>query len=402
MSSNDPPIIRSNAPFKVEVSPGSLNAGGKRNGISPGEATGLKRDLAFDFKNDASPDEIFQGLDGQSAADEFQTGEQDSSSQASAAHQDLNRPENLLSLEDAFASLEHSVSVLVDTAEESNRKLNATPEHPDNSVKIDHEEFASHQLKLPNEPTDISLGQGIPSEGGTHDDKAKFDNDGIKDSEPVKILVKQGVASSVLIDVKNDQDNLAHLDNERSTSNTPKLDTTHVDPPNLQALDTETSLTNRQKLERASEEDNFQTLPEELHQDNLQQSMDVLHDHTPAPSVLALHAPLTEQVLAQLAEKAQGSQNIDKAQPEQSVQHKGTLESIEGTRAPQPNEDLVPNAPQVSAKRAQLLEVRNALMLEKQKKAQEYSGRLDAIRQSVAHVNARLDAVESTPKVVVE
>jgi hypothetical protein len=41
-------------------------------------------------------------------------------------------------------------------------------------------------------------------------------------------------------------------------------------------------------------------------------------------------------------------------------------------------------------------------MLEKQKKAQEYSGRLDAIRQSVAHVNARLDAVESTPKVVVE
>jgi hypothetical protein len=137
-------------------------------------------------------------------------------------------------------------------------------------------------------------------------------------------------------------------------------------------------------------------LSEDPDADNVQLLPDSTSDHSNTPSVLAKHAPLTEQVLAALAEKGHigpGPQSGQQAQPAPMSQA-----DIATPVSLQPAQPI----PEVSAKRAQLLEVRNALILEKQKKAEEFSGRVNAIRQSVAHVNAQLDQVESTPRVEVE
>ena len=111
--------------------------------------------------------------------------------------------------------------------------------------------------------------------------------------------------------------------------------------------------------------------------------------------MLALHAPLTEQVLASVAQSAQASKPLQDASP---LSVEPAEQALLATPAPM----AVVESPGVSAKRAQMLEIRNALMEEKQRKSEDFSGRVNAIRKSVAHVNQRLDVVEKTPRVVVE
>ena len=97
MSSNNPPIIRSSAAFKVEVSPGSLNAGGKKNGIKAGQASGQHRDMAFDFENEDARDDTFQGVEGERSPDSFVTDNPDSLvNTPQSVEAQTQRPDDLL------------------------------------------------------------------------------------------------------------------------------------------------------------------------------------------------------------------------------------------------------------------------------------------------------------------
>jgi len=431
MSSNDPTIIRSNAPFKVEVTAGSLNAGGKKNGIVAGDASGQKRDKAFDFDNAATPDALAHGVDGEHAPDAFHTEASDPQAKLNANVKEPEARDNLLQLDEAFASLDHQVSVLLDAAQDAHVKLPQEPAMASDAIKIDHDALGSNEIKLPKDTPSAGQRIALPGEK-TVDDVVKLESEGANPSDPAKILVKQDSTSSVLIDAKKAQDNVARLEKDKASANNQVLPADAAAPDNRQPLglddstqsrtgvegaagssnqslwshdtqsfgregiDSDGAKVNVQKLPGQGDEDNHQRLSEDLQADNVQHLPASTSDHAGTPSVLAKHAPLTEQVLAALAEKGQigpGPQSVQAAHPAPISEA-----DVAAPVALQPSQAV----PVVSAKRAQLLEVRNALMSEKQKKDEEFSGRVNAIRKSVAHVNAQLDQVESTPRVEVE
>ncbi len=406
MSSNDPTIIRSNAPFKVEVSAGSLNAGGKKNGIVAGDASGHKRDKAFDAENAATPDALAHGADGEHAPDAFHTEASDAQAQLNANVKEPEAADNLLQLDEAFASLDHHVSVLLDAAEDAHVKLPGESALASDAIKIDHDALASNEIKLPKDTPSAGQRIALPGEKAV-DDVVKLEDEGGHPSDPAKILVKQDSSSSVLIDAKKAQDNLARLEKDKASANNQVLDADASSSNQAlwshdtqsfgrEGIDSGRATGNVQKLSGQRDEDNHQQLSQDPQADNVQLLPASTSDNSQTPSVLAKHAPLTEQVLAALAEKGQigpGPQSIQPAHPAPMAQP--DIGTPDASPPAQP-------VPVVSAKRAHLLEVRNALMSEKQKKAEEFSGRVNAIRKSVAHVNAQLDQVESTPRVEVE
>ena len=407
MSSNNPPIIRSSAAFKVEVSPGSLNAGGKKNGIKAGQASGQHRDMAFDFENEDARDDTFQGVEGERSPDSFVTDNPDSLvNTPQSVEAQPQRPDDLLHIDEGPNSPKHQARFLSDAA--------AGP----HSIALDPSVFLANDIKLESDPLGLNLAS-LPFDPSAKDNSVSIPSNTPQSNLPklspesalildqVKILLKQDSSSVVLIDSQNVEDNTVRLDGEPTGENRLGLKSDAPGGENRQSFQSDAPLANQPTFDEAAAapsqahftQDADLKHREALHADTSSDHVELLPsdpDSSPAQtSVLALHAPLTEQVLAAVFEqtlKVQNTQDTPRESVERSVPQ--ARQTVDPSKVQPP--------PVVSAKRAQLLEIRQALIEEKKRKAEDYSGRVNAIRQSVAHVNQRLDIVEKTPRVVVE
>ncbi len=405
MSSKNPPIIRSNAPFKVEVSAGSLNAGGKKNGVLPGQASGQQRDMAFDFNNEAPKDESHLAPPETPSPDQL-VSDSTSVSTNNTLVADAANPANLIQLEESLPSLTPPVGFVSPGAQGPNHVLLDAPSTLDNTLKIEVQASSSNTPKLAKDEAGSKNAIEIPVE---HSVQAvvKLIMEHPDTPEKVKILIKQNRSNPVLLDDPKAQDNVAKLEHDRPEDNLQVLMPDAPDEPNRFSIDQDTERSPTSKFDdplRAPHQARFTPDLQTEHREAVDESAPDPHvqtlpeDSTGAQnqaSVLALHAPLTEQVLASVAQSAQALKPLQDASP---LSAEPAEQALLATPAPK----AVVESPGVSAKRAQMLEIRNALMEEKQRKSEDFSGRVNAIRKSVAHVNQRLDVVEKTPRVVVE
>jgi hypothetical protein len=425
MSSNDPPVIRSGAAFKVEVSPGSLNAGGKKNGIRAGEVSGQHRDLTFDFVNENSADELLNPVAGEPTPDVFILPES-----SSVEDRLLNAwGPDLDSSAEKGSSEERPVAhkVILESDPTQSR-----------SLSIEGDRVLQNEIKLPLDQSQDTVASFGPGDGGPNRAKLGFES---ADNNRAKILVKQDSTSVELVDVKGLKDNRVPIERDDTGAHFETLESS-AEGPHTERFETESSAPNLAKFSEANdptlkvkmdseahsdrldrvahepilasrvtlqgepEEANIQRLPSQRAPDNVQ-VIPPSEDRSNAKSterenLLSKLAPLTEQVLASVANTGQLPKSLAEGPSEQTS-------FVELPSAPKAPQSLSAESPPtsspstgVSQKRAQLLELQQALILEKQRKADIYSGRVDAIRRSIAHVNARLDQVENTPKVVVE
>ena len=405
MSSNNPPIIRSNSPFKVEVTPGSLNAGGKKNGVLPGQASGQQRDMAFDFNNDAPSDESFLALPETPSPDqvvsEGTTPQANNSLSADAAS-----PANLIQLDESLPSLTPPVGFVPSDAQDPNNLRLGADSSLDNTLKLEAEASGSNRNKLPKDEAGTKNSIDIPVE---HSVQAvvKLIMEHPDTPEQVKILIKQNRSNPVVLEDPKARDNVAKLELDRPQDNKQVLIPDAPDAPNRLSIDQDTALSPTSKFDdplKAPHQAHFTPDLQSEHREAIDEAAASNHlqilpeDSSGAQektSVLALHAPLTEQVLASVALSAQA---LQPRQDDSPLSPQLAEPALLATPEPQ----AVIETPVVSAKRAQMLEIRNAHMEEKQRKSEDFSGRVNAIRKSVAHVNQRLDVVEKTPRVVVE
>ena len=238
MSSNNPPIIRSNAPFKVEVSAGSLNAGGKKNGVLPGQASGQQRDMAFDFNNEASKDESHLAPPETPSPDQL-VSDSTSVSTNNTLISDAANPANLIQLEESLPSLTPPVGFVSPGAQGPNHVLLDAPSTLDNTLKIEVQASSSNTPKLAKDEAGSKNAIEIPVE---HSVQAvvKLIMEHPDTPEKVKILIKQNRSNPVLLDDPKAQDNVAKLEHDRPEDNLQVLMPDAPDEPNRFSIDQDT------------------------------------------------------------------------------------------------------------------------------------------------------------------
>ena len=345
----EPTIIRSNAPHTVEVTPGSLNAKGKKNIVSS-EENELNTKQKILEKKESTDDKTLFG-----------------------------KAENI-----------GSVDLI---------KIDDTHLPKSNDQLIEHDEIKNNNIKI--QPTDNTINnQQITT------------SENLKNNLQIMVDSNTTINKQLIQNTSENFNNLSIIENSESLDNTLKIQAKNIED-NLQPVNNEKRSDNNINLTHDLNKYNSVKILDDKESSIYQQiiSMDIEQNNTvalslerPTDNIISVNEKVGVVDNNQTINPDDQNKNIQPIEvnnisAESSLSEYNNLEKIEADLnfSDKTLKDTIKPKKQLTLfERNQLIQKQMLLVEEKRKKDEAYSGRVNEIKKQVVVLNQQLDKLENT------
>ena len=335
-SSREPSIIRSNAPHTVEVTPGSLNAKGKKNIVNSEDTKHESKKHKLDTNKLSNQNEVTKISD------------------------DKNSTELLKVKEDIANLTNENIDNQIDTTNNV-IQIEQSTDHG-NIQNINEDKIRDNNLKKPSNEKNYENNQLIDLKNDNFENCIEIESNKSTDNS-IKINIENSISNIQKIDKSDDIGNSVKINEVLTENNLSKI-----------PFENENS-TNKQKKSNDKIEDNNVSL--KLTKES-NENINISVDKSNIENKQTISNVNIDQNLKFLDENNTPKNNFQKTSPDQ-------LDPV----------SKLNNAKKISSsERKQLIQEQKKLIEEKKKRQEDYHGRLFSKKNQVENLNQQLDEIE--------